>query len=301
MRERFECAVLVGPQGVAGVPAWARPALSGERLSLHPHALVDGAGPEADPATLIAAAALPLQRYDACLLPVEPATLPWARLALLRAQGVLRTPIIVLAHEVRAPALADLLALGVADFLRVPLCAEELRARLLRMAVRRKTASHAASYADLSAFEGATCPRGMVQEAMPAYLRGSEAAHPSSRHAGQPPVAGRGPRGHIGSRRFAEDAHAESQRTVSRPSTEHDDDDADLDRPPDEAPHEPFRQAKARVVEGFERDYLRQALQRHQGNVAQAARASSKHRRAFWALMRKYRIEAAPYRERTDA
>ena len=30
--------------------------------------------------------------------------------------------------------------------------------------------------------------------------------------------------------------------------------------------------------------------------VARAARASSKHRRAFWALMRKHGIDAAPYR-----
>ncbi|MCD0502999.1 helix-turn-helix domain-containing protein, partial [Bordetella petrii] len=60
---------------------------------------------------------------------------------------------------------------------------------------------------------------------------------------------------------------------------------------------EPFRQAKARVVDGFEREYLQRALLLHAGNVAQAARASSKHRRAFWALMRKHRIDAAPYRQ----
>ncbi len=60
--------------------------------------------------------------------------------------------------------------------------------------------------------------------------------------------------------------------------------------------HEPFRKAKARVVEGFEREYLRHALARHGGNVAQAARASDKHRRAFWALMRKHQIDASPYR-----
>ncbi|WP_454697023.1 helix-turn-helix domain-containing protein [Achromobacter aegrifaciens] len=61
--------------------------------------------------------------------------------------------------------------------------------------------------------------------------------------------------------------------------------------------HESFRIAKARVVDGFERDYIRLALARHGGNVAQAARACSKHRRAFWALMRKHGIEAAPYRQ----
>lgn len=60
---------------------------------------------------------------------------------------------------------------------------------------------------------------------------------------------------------------------------------------------ESFRLAKSRVVDGFERDYIRHALSRHGGNVAQAARACAKHRRAFWALMRKHGIEAAPYRQ----
>lgn len=68
----------------------------------------------------------------------------------------------------------------------------------------------------------------------------------------------------------------------------------------DRGAHEPFRQAKARVVDGFESDYIRLALSRHQGNVARAARASSKHRRAFWALMRKHGIDAAPYRRRAE-
>lgn len=64
-----------------------------------------------------------------------------------------------------------------------------------------------------------------------------------------------------------------------------------------QAAQESFRQAKARVVDGFEREYIRHALSRHGGNVAQAARACEKHRRAFWALMRKHGIEAAPYRQ----
>jgi len=60
---------------------------------------------------------------------------------------------------------------------------------------------------------------------------------------------------------------------------------------------EPFRQAKSRIVATFERDYLTGALARHAGNISSAARAARKHRRAFWALMRKHRIDAAPFRE----
>jgi DNA-binding NtrC family response regulator len=49
-------------------------------------------------------------------------------------------------------------------------------------------------------------------------------------------------------------------------------------------------------VSNFERTYITQALVKHGGNIAMAARASSKHRRAFWALMRKHDIAAEQYR-----
>ena len=57
-----------------------------------------------------------------------------------------------------------------------------------------------------------------------------------------------------------------------------------------------FRDAKNSLVSNFERTYITQALIKHSGNIAMAARASNKHRRAFWALMRKHEIAAEPYR-----
>lgn len=48
-----------------------------------------------------------------------------------------------------------------------------------------------------------------------------------------------------------------------------------------------FNERKREVVQAFERSYLREALARHNGNVSAAARASGKHRRAFFELMRK--------------
>ena len=62
---------------------------------------------------------------------------------------------------------------------------------------------------------------------------------------------------------------------------------------------EPFREAKAYVVAEFEKEYITHALERHQGNIAMAARAASKHRRAFWQLMRKHNIRADLYRRDT--
>lgn len=59
---------------------------------------------------------------------------------------------------------------------------------------------------------------------------------------------------------------------------------------------ESFRVVKGRIVERFEKAYIRAALGRHQGNIAMAARAAQKHRRAFWELMRKHNIDADSYR-----
>lgn len=57
-----------------------------------------------------------------------------------------------------------------------------------------------------------------------------------------------------------------------------------------------FRAAKSQIVARFERAYIRAALGRYGGNVTLAARMAQKHRRAFWALMRKHEIDPAPYR-----
>lgn len=61
------------------------------------------------------------------------------------------------------------------------------------------------------------------------------------------------------------------------------------------AEDESFRKAKARVVEAFERQYIEQLLASHAGNVTHAARAAKKNRRAFFELMRKYKIESGEF------
>jgi two-component system response regulator GlrR len=61
---------------------------------------------------------------------------------------------------------------------------------------------------------------------------------------------------------------------------------------------ESFRAAKARVVENFERSFIAQLLASNAGNVTHAAQAAKKNRRAFFELMRKYKIEPGVYRER---
>lgn len=59
---------------------------------------------------------------------------------------------------------------------------------------------------------------------------------------------------------------------------------------------ETFRVAKARLIENFERNYIEHLLVSNDGNVTHAARDAQKNRRAFFELMRKYKIESDSYR-----
>jgi len=257
LRETLDCAVLMTP----GHEAWVREWVGTHRgqlgrLRLHAQEL-SLLAPGAPDTQLLSRARLVLRRFDGCVLPVAPASLSWVRTVLANAGPAPRTPLIALVFDITAPAILDLLALGAADFIRAPACPDELRARLVRL--QRAARLGAAPSAPDTPADGAPAAACAIQESMPAY-----GARP-------------GPRG-----------------TWSRARLEHAL--AELHARDASAAEEPFRQAKARVVAGFEREYLRRALSRHAGNVAQAARASSKHRRAFWALMRKHRIDAAPYR-----
>lgn len=205
----------------------------------------------------LARLAVALRRYDCCILPVAPSSLAWTRMALQQAGAVLTTPVLLLISDMKAPAIEDLLNLGASDFMTQPPCQESMRVRLGRMA---------------GAAQGRGMARADIRE--PATDYRESRPQPGGDAASQPaPLRARV------SRDFVE-------QTLSG-----------MRQPHPRLAHESFRIAKARVVDGFERDYIRLALSRHGGNVAQAARACCKHRRAFWALMRKHGIEAAPYRQ----
>lgn len=57
---------------------------------------------------------------------------------------------------------------------------------------------------------------------------------------------------------------------------------------------EPMKVAKARIIEQFERSYLEEALSASGGNISLAARKVQKDRRAFFALLKKYRLGVHP-------
>ena len=263
MRERLDCAILA-PGREDWAAALRGPHLGG-RLVLHTPLRPYGAAADA-----LADPAMARGRYDAGLLYVDESSIREWRTALAALPGRPPAALLVYAVGLRAPAVRDLMALGVADFVRPPFCPDELRARLDHALNRLAPAC--------------------ISEHVPAYGAGRPAPgcgplppHPRALRAGspEPPVT----ESEIalcdtildrsGGELEAYAVAVAMQRATSRES---------------------FRAAKCQLVARFERAYIRAALGRHAGNITLAARMAQKHRRAFWALMRKHDIDPAPYR-----
>jgi two-component system, NtrC family, response regulator GlrR len=67
--------------------------------------------------------------------------------------------------------------------------------------------------------------------------------------------------------------------------------DIDLPKAPGGLDQGSFKMLKAKAVKEFETEYLQKLLALNEGNVAKAAKAAGKHRRAFQELLRKHRID----------
>ncbi len=253
MRERLDCAILLTRCSLS----WTESILgqhAGGRLHLHGYDVTVDVEQHGSHAVL-SNASMALRRYDACLLPVSPATLSWARISMAQARPLLHTPVMALVRDLTATGLNDLHGLGVADFLRAPFCSHEARVRIERLLDARRGAFAAESTAGRVADTGLDIARYAEPEA----ADGAESEY----GVGDTP-----------------ELEAYAIAAASRCANS----------------REPFREAKGKVIERFERAYITAALGRHSGNIAMAARAAQKHRRAFWALMRKHEIDAAPYR-----
>ncbi|MEO7232674.1 MAG: sigma-54 dependent transcriptional regulator [Polaromonas sp.] len=64
---------------------------------------------------------------------------------------------------------------------------------------------------------------------------------------------------------------------------------------------ESFHDAKARIVDAFERSYIERLLAAHCGNITQAAEVAQKNRRALFELIRKHGISAERFRAKDSA
>lgn len=256
MRERLDCAVLRTVCTQDWMGDWLNSHVDG-RLNVQ-MLTSDITLATSDSCRLLVDSALQLRRYDVCLLPVSEQNLAWARTTLLAAQGRLQTPVLALVRDLKAAAVNDLYELGLADFVRDPVCSQELRVRVEQLLDARRYRRR-----DLTA--------DMVcEDERHDYAAGASATDSMDEKALS---------NHILDRSGLE-LEAFAAASASRCSTS----------------RESFRAAKNKVIERFERAYIAAALGRHSGNIAMAARAAQKHRRAFWALMRKHQIDAAPYR-----
>jgi len=292
MRQQIDCAVLALTAHQHWLPKVlkaAEPALS--RIRIHTLDWEAGHHLEADsdlsvslPIATIAQSAVALRRYDIALLPVSMNTLAWTRQALGAIPRGPFIPVMGIFKDLRSAAIQDLLELGMRDFVRTPLCPDELRARILSTVT--------------------TVPRpGSLREPEPGYGQASWLLKDGLS------VTGAGVLGHVLptiAPKSVKARQSSSRRSKSvRKSMLEAKDGSQSSHLPfnalDVSVSQPmsFKAAKASLVEEFERHYITSALERNEGNIAMAARYADKHRRAFWALMRKYEIDASDFRQQS--
>lgn len=264
MSVEIECALLTPAHRTPWLTAWLTAQthhLKRQRFVVLP--LGGGADERAVSPLALEEIRADLYRYQLCVMAVDSSNLAWVRTAMASLHTPLPAPLICLCRELRAEAIGDLLGLGADDFIVAQADAEEIRARSTRCI---KTYQHKLRASHL----GESSERSSIAEPPMPYAAG----------------VGR---------------HGTSQARYAWPARTPPDGIAGTSGRADTSPPEgedgSFSRAKKVIVDRFECAFLRNALMRHAGNVAGAARASAKHRRAFWALMRKHGIDADDYRQ----
>jgi len=317
MRQQIDCAVLVLAAHQSWMPNVQKslePALS--RVKLHPleweagHDLELSKGFELDsrvslPVETLAQASIGLRRYDLLLLPVSMETIAWTRQALAAIPRGPFVPILGIFKDMRSAATQDLLEMGIADFIRLPICPEECRARILHTvsAVPRPGSLREPS---LTYGQTIAIARGVLPIMSEAKLHEwleltKHKVLTKTIHTDEDVknvLAGKLPPGPESEQ--AKSARLELEAYVRNESAEFKQTEFSQESEQKET-NKIFlgghlKAVKAKLVEDFERTYIIEALQKNKGNIAIAARYSGKHRRAFWALMRKYDIEAEDFR-----
>jgi len=294
MRQQIDCAVL----RLAAHHAWLEDVLNGAapaltRVRLHQLEWEAGQDLEVNtqdvvtlPVQALAQASVSLRRFDLCLLPVSVDTLAWTRQALARIPRGPFLPLVGIFQNLKSAAMQDLLELGVSDFVRLPLCLDEFRARVLTTVSRvprpGTLREPEASYSAPETTNAGVSPHYKSSSIDHAHGLMDTAAVSASAHSSRVFMSAKPVR--ASASRSVE--RQPLQRAIALNAMHHQAGSLDS-----------FREAKNSLVSHFERTYITQALIKHSGNIAMAARASNKHRRAFWALMRKHDIAAELYRE----
>lgn len=317
MRQQIDCAVLVLEAHQAWMPKvlnMLEPGLN--RVRLHPleweagHDLdlkqsLEANSPVSLPVETLAQASIGLRRYDVVLLPVSMDTLAWTRQALAAIPRGPFVPLLGILKDIRSAAIQDFLEMGMSDFVRIPICPNEFRARLLHTvtAVPRPGSLREPSlnYGQTIAIARGVLPL-LSDEGLRDWLELTKSKPPAKTILPDDHVsnvlAGLLPKGPD-----TEQVGQEKSETIG---LEHEEGFVDtgcqslpmssLDELGKTYTQGPLKLVKAKLIEEFERSYIIEALEKNKGNIAMAARHSGKHRRAFWALMHKYEIDADDFK-----
>jgi hypothetical protein len=199
-----------------------------------------------DSPRVLANSVVELRRFDALLITVSIDTLAWTRRCLAALPKTPVVPIIGVLDQLQSGAMIDLLELGMADFVRPAVCAQEFRARLISAVCRTPR------YIPLREPARAGLPR-------PVFI------DPRNPRRGDPR------QGHEPVDEKVGEKFAVTQLVW---------------------PNIPFQENKQRIIDLFERQYLRATLRRANGNITEAARIAHKDRRSFWELMRRHKVAA---------
>ncbi|MFY9347420.1 MAG: hypothetical protein WAO93_06695 [Orrella sp.] len=225
-----------------------------------------------------------LRRYDALLLPVSLETLGWTRQALAGVPRGPSVPMLGIVHELRSAAILDLLALGLFDFVTTVPCPQAFRARVINAV--SKTPRHLSLR---EAEQQGGRPRPLASPTLRLLMQQSSQSQFTNS--------------------LANDSRSKDQDAMMQMRL------APLSVQPKASipglaqglntkktscagcavqvsafgwPDQGFGPTKQRMVTLFERQYLKAAMLRANGNITLAASKSRKNRRAFWELLRKH-------------
>lgn len=317
MRQQIDCAVLVLEAHHSWMPQVLKtlePSLN--RIRIHP--LEWEAGHDLDlrhrldidasvslPVETLAQASIGLRRYDVVLLPVSMATLSWTRQALAAIPRGPFIPLLGILKDIRSAAIQDLLEMGMSDFVRLPVCPNEFRARLLHSvtAVPRPGSLREPSlnYGQTIAIARGVLPL-LSDKSLREWLEMTKSKPVTKIMLPDDHVsnilAGMLPKGPESEQEKLERIKKEALECMHISNVSALNSKSSLIQVEPEKMHAKghLKIVKAKIVEEFERNYIIEALKKNKGNIATAARYSGKHRRAFWALMHKYNIDAESFR-----
>lgn len=225
-----------------------------------------------------------LRRYDAFLLPVSLETLGWTRQALAGVPRGASVPMLGILHELRSAAILDLITLGLTDFETTKSCPQAFRARVINSVSKapRHLSLREPESADRRPRPISLPPMRRLMQESPqsqlAYTLPNDPRSQASEALIQPPLP-MGPKpSKVSNLSTAQGLNTKKTSCAG----------CAVQVSAFGWPDLGFGPTKQRLVTLFERQYLKAAMLRANGNITLAASKSRKNRRAFWELLRKH-------------